>query len=96
MAVTFLRFDSPNPSWTDGGSMLRFEGNFGGDTIEFLVTARAVADMLGPNARFMREDNPVRTYREAEGLLHRYAHREWSNLIGKSRTVTLTHAVFGD
>jgi len=35
MAVTFLRFASPNPSWTDGGSMLRFEGDFGGETIEF-------------------------------------------------------------
>jgi hypothetical protein len=96
MAVTFLRFDDPNPVWTEGGSVLRFEGDFGGETIEFLVTARAVAEMLGKNARFMREDNPNRTYREAEALLHRYAHREWSNMIGKSRSVRLTHEIFGD
>lgn len=96
MTVVFLRFDQPNPRWTADGSMLRFEGDFGGDIIEFLVSARAVAQMLGPNARFLREDNPHRTYMEAQGLLHRYAHREWSNLIGKTKTVTLTHAVFGD
>lgn len=96
MTVRFLRFNTPRPRWSADRTALCFEGDFDGDVIQFSVTARALADLLGPDARFIREEDAVGTFREAESALLRYAHREWSQVIGKTKTIAISHETLGD